>query len=313
MPRYEYIAGRTYRLEGRQGKEELANFVAKITREIRYNDGRESRTVLTIEGENPDGPLPTLETTAEQFATLSWVLPAWGVQAVILPGQGTKDDLRTAIQLNSKPTKEVVYRHTGWATIEGKPAYLHSGGAITADGNNPNIRVELPDELSRYTLPSPNGPPTAAIRSSIALARITPLDVGWTLLAATLAPLYGPVDFAIHLAGRTGTYKSELIALYQAHYGAGMDARHLPGSWSSTANALEAQAYYAKNAAFAVDDFVPMGTSWQQKTYQTTADKIVRSQGNQSGRARLTDTSALQTAMYPRGIILSRRGRARRP
>lgn len=31
----------------------------------------------------------------------------------------------------------------------------------------------------------------------------------------------------------------------------------------------------------------------------------MRSQGNQSGRARLTDTSNLQQAMYPRGIILS--------
>ena len=84
-----------------------------------------------------------------------------------------------------------------------------------------------------------------------------------------------------------------------------MDARHLPGSWSSTANALECQAYYACNAAFVVDDFVPVGTSWQVRAYQTSADKIIRSQGNQSGRARLSDTANLQTAYYPRGIIMS--------
>jgi len=84
-----------------------------------------------------------------------------------------------------------------------------------------------------------------------------------------------------------------------------MDARHLPGSWSSTANALECQAFYAANAAFAVDDFVPTGTSYQAKQYQASADKLIRAQGNQGGRARLTDVSTLQQTFFPRGVILS--------
>ena len=117
--------------------------------------------------------------------------------------------------------------------------------------------------------------------------------------------MFGPVDFALHLTGRSGTFKSELISLFQSHYGDKMDARNLPGSWSSTGNALEAQSFYAANAPFVIDDFVPIGTSWQIKAYQTTADKIIRAQGNQSGRARLTDTSSLQSAYYPRGVILS--------
>ena len=44
-----------------------------------------------------------------------------------------------------------------------------------------------------------------------------------------------------------GTFKTELAALAQQHYGAGLDARHLPGSWSSMGNSLEALAFAAKD------------------------------------------------------------------
>jgi len=303
---YEHQNGRTYKVDDRGERTQLANFIAEITHETRYLDGRTTETILTIVGKQEDTDLPPIEVTAEQFATLTWIMPGWGVQAIVNPGGGTKDDLRAAIQTFSKPHKTTIHRHIGWTTLNGRRNYLHGRGAINDKGADSTVRVDLPDELSRYCLPDPNLlPPDDFIRATLALTRIAPRHITWTLLAATLAPLYGPADFAIHLAGKTGTFKSELLSLYQSHYGCDMDARHLPGSWSSTANALEAQAYYAKNAVFSVDDFVPMGTAWQQRSYQTTADKIIRSQGNQSGRARLTDTSALQTAMYPRGLILS--------
>jgi hypothetical protein len=93
--------------------------------------------------------------------------------------------------------------------------------------------------------------------------------------------------------------------LFQSHFGPDMDARHLPGSWSSTPNALEAQAYRCKNCAFVIDDFIPMGTQTQRQGMQKAADQLLRGQGNQAGRARLTDSSNLQTTMYPRGLIMS--------
>jgi hypothetical protein len=46
----------------------------------------------------------------------------------------------------------------------------------------------------------------------------------------------------------TGRFKSEAAALAQQHFGAGLDARHLPANWSSTGNALEALAFTAKDA-----------------------------------------------------------------
>ena len=40
-----------------------------------------------------------------------------------------------------------------------------------------------------------------------------------------------------------------------------MDARHLPGSWSSTGNALEGLAFSAKDVLLVVDDFAPTGSA----------------------------------------------------
>jgi hypothetical protein len=310
---YEVCEHRTYKINDEGERAMLANFEANITKETRYLDGTTVDSFLEITGKQR-GPnkqtidLPPVTVKSDNFASMSWVLAAWGVRAVITPGNMVKDDLRAAIQLSSTPDLKIVYKHLGWEETPTGPMYLHARGAIKQDGNDPTIAVSVPHDLSRYVLPDP---PTTraelrtAVQAVIDLTTLAPPPVAWTLLAATITPTHGPVDFAVHLTGRTGTFKSELMSLFQSFYGPEMDARHLPGSWSSTANALEAQAHIAANAAFVIDDFVPAGTSWQVRSYQTTADKLIRAQGNQAGRARLTDTSNLQQTMYPRGIILS--------
>lgn len=282
----------------------MANFTAKIDRETRYKDDHETRTVLTITGRQDGEVLNEINVEAEKFPGLSWVVPNWGIRCVVYPGSTVKDDMRAAIALRSKPTKHTVYTHTGWGQHNGHTMYLHNGGAIGQEGNDDTVTVELPPELQHYDL-SHDGNAAHALQWFLAFLSVAPPQIVWPMIAATLAPLHGPVDFAIHITGRTGTYKSELASLMQSAYGPEMDARHLPGSWSSTANALEAQAYRAKNALFCIDDFIPTGTSWQVRAYQKTADQIIRGQGNQAGRARLTDVSNLQTTMYPRGMILS--------
>lgn len=310
---YEVLHSRTFKVNDEGERIQLCNFAARIVKETRYLDGRTVESYLDIEGTQEDQkgyihPLPRTTVKANDFPGMSWVLGAWGVRAVINPGNLVKDDLRAAIQLHSTPELEEVYKHIGWQTVKGNRVYLHAQGAITAKGNDPNVSVSLPHDLSRYVLPEP---PTKkadlvkAINAILDLTTLAPAPIAWTMLAATICPLDGPVDFAVHLTGRTGTFKSEVMSLFQSFFGVEMDARHLPGSWSSTANAIEAQAYLAANAPFVIDDFVPAGTSWQIRAYQVTADKIIRAQGNQAGRARLTDTSNLQATMYPRGIILS--------
>src|SRR5207247_10439094 len=79
------------------------------------------------------------------------------------------------------------------------------------------------------------------------------------LLAAVYRAGLGGVDFSLFLSGPSGVCKSALAALCQQHFGAAMEARRLPASFASTANALEWLAFSAKDALLVVDDFAPTG------------------------------------------------------
>ena len=88
-------------------------------------------------------------------------------------------------------------------------------------------------------------------------AHVGPPFICFPLLAATTRAALGKADFALHLSGENGAFKTELAALFQRHFGAAMDRLHLPGAWSSTANALEMAAFQAKDTLRVVDDFAP--------------------------------------------------------
>src|SRR6185503_10786184 len=104
----------------------------------------------------------------------------------------------------------------------------------------------------------------------------------------------GSCDFGLQVTGPTGVFKSELAALAQQHFGAGLDARHFPGSWSSTGNALEATAFALKDAIMVVDDFAPCGSTSDVQRLHREADRLLRAQGNHSGRQRMRADSSLR-------------------
>ena len=297
--------------EGANDFEMLANFNAKIIKETIIIDGMNEKTVFTIEGSSKKRKFKTIDVPADKFSSMSWITQNWGARAVVMPTANASTELRTAIQLASEDAEiEFIYQHTGWTEIDGKPAYLHCNGAITDGGNDESVKVEMPADLRHYSLPTVmtlpgDGDGQDCFWASVQLVNLADKSKIVPLLLATWRACIDDADFAVHCTGRSGSFKSEVTSLMQSHYGDGMDARNLPGSWNSTANALEALAYRAKNAIFVIDDFIPVGTSWQQKQYQGNADRIMRAQGNQQGRARLTDVSSLQQTMYPRGLVMS--------
>ena len=296
--------------EGNNDLQILSNFKAEITTQTTVIDGLEEKVTLTIAGSSKSGPLKTIEVDAKKFTSMAWVTENWGAKAVIFPEANATAEMRTAIQLMSDNIKdETVYVHTGWTKRDDEWIYLHAGGAITKEGNDESVTVKLPADLRFYSLPTITIDDDAEMKecwfASMELLKLADIRKMAPLLCCTWRACIGPSDFAVHATGRSGSFKSEVTSLLQSHYGQGMDARNLPGSWSSTANAIEALAYRAMHALFVIDDFIPTGTSWQVKQYQATADRVVRAQGNQQGRARLTDVSSLQQTMYPRGLILS--------
>ena len=86
---------------------------------------------------------------------------------------------------------------------------------------------------------------------------------------------------------------------------AGLDARNLPASWSSTGNALEGVLFAAKDALVVIDDFCPTGSSADVQRYHRDADRVFRAQGNRSGRQRMRADATLRPTKPPRGLAIS--------
>ena len=287
---------------------QLCNFTARIVDETTRDDGQERRVILGIAGKLASGkPLPRTEVSAEQFPKLEWVVPAWGSDAIVWSGEHRA--LPSAIQALSQTGKarRTVYVHTGWREHGGAWCYIHAGGAIGLPQGATDVSVDLQPPLARFVLPAPvtGDAATAAIRASLQILDLTERRLSVPILAAVYRAPLGGVDFALHVAGPSGVFKSEAAALAQQHFGAELDARHLPGSWSSTANSLERAAFLAADALFVVDDFAPTGGSSDVGRLHREAERLLRAQGNHTGRQRMAPDGSIRQAKPPRGLILS--------
>jgi len=305
---YETEHGAVYiRKEGQ--RQFLANFDARILSEEIHDDGSGAPTrFLVIGGATSGGDrLPESRVSASEFSSLDWVLPLFGAGAVVAAGYGKRDQLREAIQTLSD-AREVrrVFAHTGWREVDGEWTYLHGGGAITARAERP-ATVVLPGRLSNFVLPVPPAGQAllAAVRASLRILDVGPDTCTLPLYAQMTRTVLGNTDFGGFLVGRTGSGKSEFAALIQRHFGSAMDAEHLPGSWSSTANSLEWSAFVLKDAVMVVDDFLPQSSAYATKQLSREVDRLYRAQANQAGRGRMTASGGLAAERFPRGSVLS--------
>lgn len=285
----------------------LANFQAKIVEDIIEVGGLVEGRIWVIEVILNGVPLPTRVPCAK-FAAMNWPMELVGPTAIVSPGQGTKDRARHAIQsLSDSIKRRRVYLATGWWKIDGRPVYLHAGGGIGPDGPRSDIEVDLSGDLSKFELPPPCPARQlrAAFERTLELLALTKPSIAYPLLAATYRSVLGQNDSSTHVFGGTGFGKSELAALHQQHFGAAMSRKNLPGSWSSTPNALEGLAFGAKDTLLVIDDFVMSGGQIEVARMVKTADRLFRAQGNNAGRQRMTADGHLRMTLYPRGLILS--------
>lgn len=148
---------------------------------------------------------------------------------------------------------------------------------------------------------------TAVVRASLEMFDIGP--VGTLVAAATYRAPLGeicPATLSVHLAGRTGTFKSALAGVAQAHWGSYWDGVHFPANWTDTANNIELKAFLAKDMLFGVDEFLPRGSGRHQlDELHGKAERLFRGQANQSGRGRLDVNIKERPVYWPRGLTIS--------
>lgn len=293
--------------EGRHATwwERLTNFGAKIVSESLVDDGldllREYEIQATVGGKQV-----SVRTSASEFATMRWV-SSLGPSAIVFPGRDTPAKVRTAIQTHSTPETRSAYAHTGWRRQEsGSWIYLDAGGAIGADGRvTPPVSVLLPDALHGYRLPDPPADMATPFKSALACLRVAPLRVMAPVLAIALRSVLGSADVSVWLVGRSGAFKSELSALVLRFFGKQLDREHLTLSWDATAAAVELVLHAAKDSLAVLDDYAPRGLSADIAKLEGKADKIIRSVGNRSARARMSPDGVLRPVRAPRCCLLA--------
>jgi hypothetical protein len=285
----------------------LGNFDAWISEVVTHDNGADKTNKFLVAGKLATGDdLPPVEVAAEKFDSMDWVTPGWKGRAVIAPGRGTKDTLRAAILSRSKHAEATVYGDLGWHTMDGQRAYLHAGGAIGGQGD---IRVQVPDELSRFVLPDSVN--TKRLRPSIymslAFLSVAPPEVTYPLYCSIwAAPLldFIPLDTTVCIVGKTQAMKSSLALEVQKHFGQFGDMKHLPLNFEATPTAIELVLHGAKDSLVVVDDFYPRKNQRDAEKQKGLADRIIRTVGNRAARKRATANIELRASRPPRAVVL---------
>jgi hypothetical protein len=294
-----------YQKPGTTDEQILANFMAWIVEERLEDDGAEPVRKVALDATLISGKrFPEIRIAVPEFYSLAGILKALGTEAVVSPGPMVKDRIRHAIQLFSNRKKypqRHVFTHLGWRKVGESWRYLHAGGSIPAIAE-----VSVDKALQRYTLPQVSSP-QSAIHASLRTLEVAPRRLTIPLLSLVyLAPLahWLETDVTGWLEGPSGARKSSLAALMMCHFGT-FSRVHPPDSWESTANTLERLAFLAKDTLLWIDDYAPQPSAKEAHEQERKAQRVIRAQGNLSGRGRMRADTSLRPQYYPRGVILS--------
>ena len=273
-------AGTIWNRTARDGPEpvQLANFSIAIVGESLRCDGVEQTRFYDVSVTH-NGQEFEFSIGASAFDSLDWVAKYLPSSAYICPGRSLREHLTVAARrLSGKVERRQVFAHSGWVRMpDGQPAFLHGGGALSADGDQ-DVEVVLPPDLSPLQLVRPESKEAlvTAVRASLSAWNIDRQGIAIVAIVAAYRALLGSVAFSVFLVGPSGVFKTEVAALAQGHFGAGFGSHSLPASWSSTENSLEMQAFYAKDVLLVVDDFAPQPGSRQQQTLHSKAERLLR-------------------------------------
>jgi len=284
----------------------IANFVARPELEVIRDDGVTEERTFRIVGVQRGQPLQSVDVSAADFASMNWVMNAWGIGASIRAGMGRKDQCRDAIQNMAKDTRQLtIYTHLGWQRLVDKRwVYLHAEGCVGSD----DITVEVETGLEKYVLPPKVNDLKKAVVASKELLEIAPKEVTIPLLAhCYLAPLNDAFkragiepNFLVWLYGGTGTRKTSIALLFLCHFGK-FNGKTPPASFKDTANAIERKAFATKDTVLLIDDYHPESSKYESEKMAQIAQRVLRMFGDRIGRGRLKSTIEFQKEYPPRG------------
>lgn len=224
----------------------LCEFSARILEVALEADGPDAKprpTVYVLSVcRGPDSAPYRLEIPAEEWGASNWherFIPRPGLGAY---GRATREHVRRAIEaMSPKPGERLRYRRTGWVRHDGRPVYLHAGGAIDAQGDVVGLRAEpTVERVNRFVLPSlADFDAKRDVGAMISLFNHEPAKVWVVCFAFALRAAMGGARNAVHITGRSGLGKSVVIGCVSQLFGPSFSARNPMLSWRAKGNTVQ--------------------------------------------------------------------------
>lgn len=294
------------------GPIQLSNFAMAIERDVAVHDGEgigrryEGRIIL-------NGVASDFSVTPEEYnggnKLAIAIHQSAGAKARILC---KPEVLCRAVYALSSPIPTTITTDFGWT--EKGDAYRAPSVAIDASGICPvgpadPAQVDLGDEQCARHLDLASLPPAelAEVKAHVAadLLRLNDRKVTFVLLAAVAMAVLirfapGMNRPAIWLTGLTGGGKSFLGRLFANFFGDFPPGDGSRGaSWTSTANFIQRQGYFFKDATYLVDDFKPDLIQHREVV------KLLQNYADNSARGRLKADATTKVSRPIRGILIS--------
>ena len=305
---YTVENGRLFKLWARK-KILISNFYItissqKVKTDEGHNRGRLLDLTLHRGGESRQFTLSTNEFLSSRLK--SKVLGVAGPLAILY---GSARDLRISAQeLSGDHIPETSITTSIGFTAEGN--FLSRDMLITPEAiiANSDMKVDLSEgNFSRrlgFTYPDDSMLPLLGQHILIDFLNLKSHEVMYPLMGhIALAPftsvskeLVGKGKTALHLLGPSGGGKTFLGILAMNFYG-DFDDRIV--SWSSTANAIEAEGWHFRDSLLLLDDYKASVTNPQ------TVIRILQNHADGHGRGRLKSNARISELRHIRGLLLS--------
>lgn len=290
----------------------LSNFSAPIVAEVSEYGGPDEapvrRAVLSVvlgEGAKPR----RIEVPMRDFGRMDWVPEQLGARAWVASGRQGRERLAHALQALSAPTALVRYGYTGWQRHEGRPVYLHAGGAIGAEGVVPGVDVAVIDPVSRFALPVPleGEALAAAVKSVLALLDLEPAGAVLPVVGQVFRAALGQARCSLHVYGEAGVGKSLLTALGQQFFAPAFNENHAPLSWrqGDTKVAITQILAKAGDCVVMTDDLKLSGNAHADQEVMARADLVFASVYSAKGRHLGRREGGVRSQAAPRSVVLS--------
>lgn len=292
------------------GGESISNFHLRISTKISKDDGEGREDFYVLEGAYATGEIiEPITVSSSQFHNGDF-LRFLDVKAIVRVGAYMEDHIIAAVKSTSEDIKtERIYSHTGFRKIDDRWVFLHTGGAISESGNDPNIKVDLGmTQLNSYELEfeSDKAIEKANIKAALDFLDLAPDRITFAILGMNFRAPTASIKLittVLFFCGLTGCFKSVMAALKLCFFGRNFSYDNLTASFESTPNFLEKLSYILKDLPSVVDDLAPDGSLKDSQQKAKNAARYIRASGNGagSGRGRLTKDCQTKTSFHQRG------------